>query len=237
MDRINESFELDGNEESTQSELEKVMRVVGVDTVNSDYPVSELRCCDDPINEYNTKQLMQSCFPTLFPDGLGDIIGLMSMSREHTSTLVDYCAHLMKWHDRRFVIHGNFKFFCLNLIQRRQIDGLVRRVRMTESREETMRAAGLDDTDTSAKTTKANKRDQLRAAMHVLDTLKPFFRVVRGSGLYWSNTHEDLMAMLGNRALPTRWPTLFLTLSAADTIWPDFAKAYNPALSLEECML
>jgi hypothetical protein len=43
------------------------------------------------------------------------------------------------------------------------------------------------------------------------------------------------MSMIGNRVLPTRWPTFFLTLSAADTIWPDFARACNPALTLEEC--
>eukprot|EP00644_Phytophthora_capsici_P017768 jgi/Phyca11/42774/gw1.80.32.1 len=100
---------------------------------------------------------MQMCFPTLFPNGYGGYNPLSKgESRMHDYSLSDYCAHLMKWHDRRFIIHGNFKFFCLNLIQRRQIDGLVKRVAVTD-------------------------------------------RFVRGSGLYWSNVRDDLMAMIGNR--------------------------------------
>jgi hypothetical protein len=43
------------------------------------------------------------------------------------------------------------------------------------------------------------------------------------------------MAMIGNRVMLTRWPTFFLTLSAADTVWPDFARACNPSQTLAEC--
>eukprot|EP00644_Phytophthora_capsici_P005761 jgi/Phyca11/97664/e_gw1.2.1317.1 len=135
---------------------------------------------------------MQNCFPTLFPNGEGGMHPLIDVeNRTHDYKLAEYCAHIMKWHDRRFVIHCNVKFFCLNLIQRRQIDGLVRR------------------------------------------SLKPYFRGVRGSGLYWANVRDDLMSMLGSRVLPSRWPTYFLTLSAADTIWPDFFRACDPTLTLE----
>eukprot|EP00644_Phytophthora_capsici_P000531 jgi/Phyca11/99963/e_gw1.4.1186.1 len=143
---------------------------------------------------------MQNCFPTLFPNGEGGLTPLeCSESRLHEYHLAEYCAHLMKWHDRRFIIHGNFKFFCLNLIQRRQIEGLVRRVNDSGSQE-----------------------------------VEPE-QVVRGSGLYWSSVRDDLMSMIGSRVLPTRWPTFFLTLSAADTIWPDFFRACNPQLTLNEC--
>eukprot|EP00644_Phytophthora_capsici_P013418 jgi/Phyca11/62952/gw1.29.220.1 len=84
---------------------------------------------------------MQCCFPTLFPDGLGGYHPLESETRLQDYSLAEYCAHLMKWHDRRYVIHGNFKFFCMNLIQRRQIDGLVRRIRYSETRAEAMELA------------------------------------------------------------------------------------------------
>eukprot|EP00644_Phytophthora_capsici_P010361 jgi/Phyca11/123678/e_gw1.51.339.1 len=83
---------------------------------------------------------MQCCFPTLFPDGLGGYHPLEFETRHHEYNLAEYCAHLMKWHDRRYVIHGNFKFFCMNLIQRRQIDGLVRRIRYSET---LVRGSGL----------------------------------------------------------------------------------------------
>eukprot|EP00644_Phytophthora_capsici_P011205 jgi/Phyca11/62971/gw1.18.289.1 len=112
---------------------------------------------------------MQNCFPTLFPNGEGGLHELEAGERRmHEYKLAEYCAHIMKWHDRRFVTHCNFKFFCLNLIQRRQIDGLVRRC----------------DSD---------------AAMKLLESLKPYFRGVRGSGLYWANVRDDLMSMLGSR--------------------------------------
>jgi len=238
MEHLNESFELEGNQNCKQSELEKVMSAVGMDATNTAYPVGELKPCENPIDEYNTKQLMQSCFPTLFPDGRGGYHPMnASETREHEYTLTEYCAHFMKWHDRRFVIHGNFKFFCLNLIQRRQIDGLVRRISVTDSREEAIRTArsGAGDNETLENDAVNSEKLEMRTAMQILVSLKPFFRVVRGSGLYWSSARDDLMAMMGNRVLPTRWPTFFLTLSAADTIWPDFAKACNPALTLDEC--
>ncbi|OWZ16250.1 DNA_helicase [Phytophthora megakarya] len=118
---------------------------------------------------------MQYCFPALFPDAQGDYSIVDSLEDE----------------------------ICVNLIQRRQFDGLVRSVTVPES------CIGLT---------------------------KALFRVVRGSGLYWSNARNDLMTMMGNRSLATCWRTLFLTLSGADTTWPDFARACNPALTLDECM-
>ncbi|KAG6941394.1 hypothetical protein JG687_00019679 [Phytophthora cactorum] len=77
---------------------------------------------------------MQCCFPTLFPDGCSVYHAIDGHeTRLHDYTLSELCAHLMKWHDRWYIIHGNAKIFCMNLIQRRQIDGLVRRVSVTEN--------------------------------------------------------------------------------------------------------
>ncbi|KUF93161.1 Solute carrier family 2 [Phytophthora nicotianae] len=151
---------------------------------------------------------MQCCFPTLFPDGLGGYNSVGGYeTRLHEYNLAEYCAHLMKWHDRRFVIHGNFKFFCMNLVQRRQIDGLVRRIGYSETRAEAIDLAGCGRAQGEGQSTSENK--ELAAAMNVLTSLKPYFKVVRGTGLYWSNVREDLMSMIGNRVLPTKWPTFF----------------------------
>jgi hypothetical protein len=132
----------------------------------SQIPVGELRCRVDPINENETKHLMQFCFPTLFPDGYGGYKSLEEESRLHDHGLSDFCAHLMKWHDRRFIIHGNFKFFCLNLIQRRQIDGLVKRVAVTDTGAGAINAAGcgmqIPDCENSRK-----EKEKLSAAMQV----------------------------------------------------------------------
>ncbi|KAG6944014.1 hypothetical protein JG688_00017315 [Phytophthora aleatoria] len=105
-----ESFESEGNQNSKKSELEHILSAVGVDAKHSKIPIGELQARRDPINEYQTKQLMQCCFPTLFPDGLGGFYLLDEETRLHVYKLSEFCAHLMKWHDRRFIIHGNFKF-------------------------------------------------------------------------------------------------------------------------------
>ncbi|KAG6947697.1 hypothetical protein JG687_00015943 [Phytophthora cactorum] len=47
------------------------MNAVGLNNTDTDLPIGELRCREDPINEYSTIQLMQCCFRTLFPDGCG----------------------------------------------------------------------------------------------------------------------------------------------------------------------
>ncbi|ETL89116.1 hypothetical protein L917_11887, partial [Phytophthora nicotianae] len=152
------------------------------------YPTGELRGHTDPMNEYSTTYLMQNCFPSLFLNGEGAFRALAGIEgRVHEYKLADYYAHLMKWHDRRFVIHRNFKFFCLNLIQRRQIDGLVRRISLPDR--------VVPDIHGCSK----NLQSQINKAVQLLDSLKPFFRSVRGTGLYWANIRDDLMSMLGNR--------------------------------------
>ncbi|ETM55049.1 hypothetical protein L914_01688, partial [Phytophthora nicotianae] len=175
-----ETFELERNEQDTQSELEKIIQATNLASGGSEYPVKELQCCTKPIDEYNTITLMQNCFPTLFTNGEGGLNPLEgSESRLHEYHLAEYCAHLMKWHDRRFIIHSNFKFLCLNLIQRRQIDGLVRRISDSGSQHDELLQpdSSIGDEDT---------------ALQILESLKPYFKVVRGSGFYWSSVRDDL---------------------------------------------
>ena len=204
--------------------------------LDTDRPCSDLPRPKKAMNEYETKMMMQMCFPTLFPDGFGGIHPLENETRIHEYTLADYCSHLMKWHDRRFVMHRNFKFFCVNLIQRRQIDGIVRQVPdrrhfigRRKDGETIHEEINIDDLR------KVHDEKELSdAGRQLLKQLKPYFKAVRGSGLYWSNVRDDLMAMIGNDVLPTRWPTFFFTLSAADTIWPDFFRACDPTLTHDE---
>lgn len=134
--------------------------------------MKELQRHTDPIDEYKTTLLMQNCFPTLFPNGEGGYNSIEGEIRTHEFHLAEFCAHLMKWHDRRFVIHGNFKFFCLNLIQRRQIDGLVRRI-----------SDNSNDSDDEQVERRKEDKDTAKD-IQLLESLKPYFRVVRGSGLY-----------------------------------------------------
>ncbi|ETK70680.1 hypothetical protein F441_18653, partial [Phytophthora nicotianae CJ01A1] len=196
------------NENDTKTELQRIVEAANVVSEDSQHPVKELQRHTNPIDEYKTELIMQNCFPTLFPNGKGGFNIIDSENRLHEFHLAEFCCHLMKWHDRRFVIHPNFKFFCINLIQRRQIDGLVRRV--------------CDRNNVNEEVQEREQDKDTAKAIQLLESLKPYFRVVRGSGLYWSNVRDDLMSMIGSRVLPARFPTFFLTLSAADTVWPVF---------------
>lgn len=72
MANLTEWFELEGNQNSNEREIERIMSTVGVDTSNSKLPIGELHCQGDPIGKYQAKLLMQCCFPTLFPDKCGE---------------------------------------------------------------------------------------------------------------------------------------------------------------------
>ncbi|GMF39337.1 unnamed protein product [Phytophthora lilii] len=111
---VQESFELEANAADEQTEAEKIMEAANRAAGHTLYPTANLDCKTDLMNEYTTKSLMQNCFPTLFPDGRGGLNPLEgNEERLHEYNLAEYCAHLLKWRDRRFVIHGNFKYFCL----------------------------------------------------------------------------------------------------------------------------
>ena len=62
------------------------------------------------INEYTTEGYMTMAFPTLFPTGAADFLGL----RTNEVTIGNYFTHLMKYKDGRFAKHPRFRFFALN---------------------------------------------------------------------------------------------------------------------------
>ncbi|KAJ8540786.1 hypothetical protein ON010_g12440 [Phytophthora cinnamomi] len=206
MENLTESFELEGSQQQKQSQLEQIIEAVGLDATGFKYPVGELRCRDEPIDECRTKHLMQNCFPVLFPDGHGGYNPLGENEiRGHESSLTEF----------------------------------LRRISVSEACSAAINTAGcnLGDNTEADLSCAAKGHGELSAAMQVLNSLKLFFRVIRGSGLYWANARDDLMSMIGNRVLPTRRPTFFLTLklSAADTIWPGFPRPCNPSVTLDEC--
>lgn len=209
-----ESFEMPTSNLDTQTESDRIVDAL-LNQTTMPVETSAAPELNITMNEYTNRHLMQQCFPSLFPDGLGGYNPVDNEDRMYSCHLAEYCAHLMMWHDRRFVIHPTFKFFCLNIIQRRQVDGLTKRA----FNPDTNLPARGDDDDT---------------IKQILRQLKPYFKTIRGSGLYWSNVRSELFAMLGSEAMPERWPTFFFTFSAADTIWPDFFRACNPMLSIEE---
>ncbi|GMF35722.1 unnamed protein product [Phytophthora fragariaefolia] len=106
-----DSFELERDVSDKQTELECIVQAANLACQNPEYPVKELQQYTEPIDEYKTKLLMQTCFPTLFPNGQGGYNPIDGKIRANEFHLAEFCAHLMKWHDRRYVIHGSFNFF------------------------------------------------------------------------------------------------------------------------------
>ena len=63
-----------------------------------------------PINEFTTEGYFSMVFPTLFPTGAADFLGLQS----NQVTIDNYITHLLKYDDGRFARHPRFRFFALN---------------------------------------------------------------------------------------------------------------------------
>jgi hypothetical protein len=169
LDEGEDSFELRAGETSSLTEDDIVMVAIQNRRTESGGPTVRLEKCADPINEYTTSTLMQLCFPSLFRTGTGGHQATTFEKRMHTYDLAEFCTHLVRWHDRRFVIHRNFKFFCLNMVQRRQVDGLTRRLhqRRSGSRRDTQAKTRTDHSD--------DARDQPNdaRAREILRTVKP----------------------------------------------------------------
>ena len=63
-----------------------------------------------PINEFTTEGYFTCAFPTLFPTGAADFLGL----RQNQLTIGNYFKHLMMYDDGCFAKHPRFRFFALN---------------------------------------------------------------------------------------------------------------------------
>ena len=73
-----------------------------------------------PINEYNTEDLFDMAFPTLFPTGTADWL----QTRLKDVCLNEYGLHLLKYYDQRFGKHPRFRYFVLNMIMRHRSQGI-----------------------------------------------------------------------------------------------------------------
>jgi ATP-dependent DNA helicase PIF1 len=65
-----------------------------------------------PINEYNTKGLLDMAVPTLFPTGEADWLHPCICNIQ----LHEYGLHFLRYFDHRFGIHPRFRYVLLNMI-------------------------------------------------------------------------------------------------------------------------
>ena len=90
--------------------------------LSRDEPMSWPTVDDRPLNEYQTPFLATMTFPTLFPDGKGD---LTNQALTRAVSLLDRVRHLIKFAEKvdakwayRFASHPRFSYWAFNMIQR-----------------------------------------------------------------------------------------------------------------------
>jgi ATP-dependent DNA helicase PIF1 len=155
-----------------------------------------------PINEYNTEGLLDMDFPTLFPTGEADWLH----PRICNIQLHEYGLHLLRFFDQRFGRHPRFHYFLLNMIMRHR----------SQATAAVFVKKNIHD---NSPTTILDLRQQLidLPDNKLVEHLMHFGSTLRGTRAYWTKCHAELTDMITQLGCPT----LFFTLSAADTKWPD----------------
>ena len=134
----------------------------------------------------------------LFPDASGDF----SQPRDVRVTLGEYVRHLVRFHDPRFRRDARFLYFAMNQVFRwRAMDA--GRLYVRQHPGETKMSAGE----------LANKLKHPGFLKSVL----AYSEALHGSQSYWWRQCARVEAMCQQLGMPT----FFVTLSAADTFWPD----------------
>ena len=159
----------------------------------------------EPLSEFKPRYYAK-CFPHLFPNGEGDY----NMPRlGDTPGFKDWCQHLMKFHDGRFVKDPIFSMVVANQAQRR---------------------TALSLGNVIAKRTVGNKTcDELRkdfedGKTEVTDNVRYFGKSLDGSSQYFYNHSNNSLALMDHIRLKsddTEAFNVFSTFSAADMHWDD----------------
>ncbi|XP_059070854.1 uncharacterized protein LOC131028544 [Cryptomeria japonica] len=155
-----------------------------------------------PINEYTTEGLFVMSFPTLFPKG----IAAFKQQRLKEVKLHEYALHLLRYHDNRFGQHPRFRYFILNILMHHR----------SQATASLFFHKQLDD---SMPTTISDLHHRLKDLPDdkLADQLMRFSLSNRGTKPFWNQRRGELIDMV----IQIGCPTLFFTLSALDTKWPD----------------
>ena len=155
-----------------------------------------------PINECNTEGLFNIAFPTLFPNG--DSFPHQALIKD--ISLDTYAMHLMRYHDKGFGSHPRFRHYLYNLIMRHKSQ-TTSNLFIKQSQEH------------NSLTTIEELRTHLQKIP--IDNLPHhvmrFGAHLRSTRPFWTQRRSELTSMITQ----LQCPTLFFTLSVADTKWPD----------------
>ena len=154
----------------------------------------------EPVSEFRTEGYLSMAFPTLFPDGAGDI----SSPRLQRISAANYFRHLMLLEDGRFARHHRFRYVALNTVLRWRA--------LTSGRVYIAKHPG-----TGALTVQELRQLAGQGDTSFAKSVYHFGSSLAGSPSYWSLQRSRLVQMVEQLGLPTH----FITLSAADLQWPE----------------
>lgn len=162
-----------------------------------------------PINEYTTSGYIAMAFPTLFPSGRADLRDV-SQRRVKVSPF-EYFEHLMKYYDGRFAQHSRFRFFAMNSSQRWQAASqgkvLVNKAKL-------------------GNLTVVQLKQRLIEQPGLIKQMGFYNANLRTSHSFWQKRCGELVDMVTTLGTPT----VFFTLSAADTQWPELFDYLAPGV-------
>jgi hypothetical protein len=166
------------------------------------------------LSEYTTVGYYSMCYPTLFPNGKGDIT--LGVRPGKTPEFRDWILHLMEQADRRFIEHPTFAMVVANQLQRRtalSVGNVVARdAKLQDLSMEEFRAKLSVDVDA------------------VLGMLRYYSKNLIGSPQYFH--HQMIMACafldhIRLRSEDKEMFNLFITLSPADFHWDDLHQLFK----------
>lgn len=172
---------------------------------------------------YSNEGLYEMGFPHLFYRGTGG----PSHTRQRPVSENELVSHLVKLHHRRFSQDASFLFFAHSAIQKRTVNGVVSSLEKSQNLKTLIKGLieSMDQSDTT-------RLEQSAALDKCIDSMTPQLTTVKGSPGYWRSKCTEVQAMV--RSPLPRQPTLFMTLSAADSLWLDFLSQCLPNKKLDE---
>ncbi|PFX26632.1 hypothetical protein AWC38_SpisGene8677 [Stylophora pistillata] len=176
---------------------------------------------DEPLNEFDCQLLASMAFPTLFPDGKGDLTNSAVLSDTSNNTTHSFAAklkHLIKLSVKidgksvyRFASHPRFAYWAYNILYRRRI-----------------LAQGnffLKQNPSEANLTIDDLKEMLHSQSYdsLMSKLVHYAKNVSRTNAYWNRAKDDLKAIITQVGRPT----IFWTLACPELHWPEFHNLFS----------
>jgi len=168
------------------------------------WPTREIK----PISEFGNTKFFCLAFPWLYPGGIGDI----KESRLFDIEISDWAQNLLYYHDGRFAKDKLWRFFTLNCIYRRR---------------------NFSQSQWFVKEFTGNHLPSLEELQKMIndgnlsfiDKLMYFGKIIPRSASYWQSKKAELYSWINHHVEKGRGaPSIFLTLSCAEYLWPDIKR-------------